>query len=219
MGSLGVRIMNSMAFSLLSKSNSKIAGNQIIFGAVDFQPHPPTLAPVFASLYQEMDLMIGSFNFRVGSLGSACISDPIKLGLSARKTTMVATQEISAGSSSGVNSAVSIEPTKGNTVEELGEILENLDQEELSGSSTIVSDEKFGNISERDFITSCSDVSGNSEDTWRSELRLHSDEQAKLHSNASQYANNRHQMYVIINDTSKEVNNENNPVINPHNLE
>jgi hypothetical protein len=26
-------------------------------------------------------------------------------------------------------------------------------------------------------------------------------------------------MYLIINDTSEEVNNENNPVINPHNLE
>jgi hypothetical protein len=71
----------------------------------------------------------------------------------------------------------------------------------------------------KDFIASCGDVSGNSEDTWTSRLRLHNDEQAKLHSDASQYANNRHQMYVIINDTSEEVDNENNPVINPHNLE
>jgi hypothetical protein len=52
-----------------------------------------------------------------------------------------------------------------------------------------------------------------------SRLRLHNDEQAKLRSDASQYANNWHQMYVIINDTSEEVDNENNPVINPHNLE
>jgi hypothetical protein len=58
--------MNSMAFSLFSKSNSKIDGNQITFGAVDFQPHPPTLGPVFASLDQEMDLTIRSFNFCVG---------------------------------------------------------------------------------------------------------------------------------------------------------
>jgi hypothetical protein len=48
------------------KSNSKADGNQITFVAVDFQPHPPTLAPVFTNLDQEMDLMIGSFNFRVG---------------------------------------------------------------------------------------------------------------------------------------------------------
>jgi hypothetical protein len=46
--------MNSMAFLLLSNNNSKIGGNQITFGAVDFQPHPPTLAPVFSSLDQEM---------------------------------------------------------------------------------------------------------------------------------------------------------------------
>jgi hypothetical protein len=151
---------------LLSKSNSKIDENQIIFGVVDFQPHPPTLAPVFANLDQEMDLTIGSFNFSVGPLGSAHLSDPIKSGPSAGKTTMVATQEISVGSSSKVNSPVSIKPTKGSTVEELCEIMENLDLEELSGSSTTAG-KKFANSKEKDFITSCGDVSRNSEDTWR----------------------------------------------------
>jgi hypothetical protein len=91
--------MNLMVFSLLSKSNSKIDENQIIFRAIDFQPHPPTLALVFANLDQEMDLMIRSFNFSVGPLGSAHLSDLIKLGPSAGKTTMVATQEILIGSS------------------------------------------------------------------------------------------------------------------------
>jgi hypothetical protein len=67
-----------MAFSLLSKRHSKIGGNQITFGAVDFQPHPPTLAPIFANLDQGVDLTIGSFNFRVGSLGSVRLSDPMK---------------------------------------------------------------------------------------------------------------------------------------------
>jgi hypothetical protein len=69
-GSLGVGIMNSMAFLLPVNNNSKVDGNQISFGTVDFQPHPPTLIPVFASLNQEMDLTIGSLNFHVGSLGS-----------------------------------------------------------------------------------------------------------------------------------------------------
>jgi hypothetical protein len=50
MGTLDIGIMNLMAFSLLSKSNSKIDRNQITFGAVDFQPHPPTLAPIFLNL-------------------------------------------------------------------------------------------------------------------------------------------------------------------------
>jgi hypothetical protein len=45
-GTLDVGIMNSKAFFLLSKGNSKINGNQITFGAADFQPHKPTPAPV-----------------------------------------------------------------------------------------------------------------------------------------------------------------------------
>jgi hypothetical protein len=90
--------MNSTAFSLLSKKNSKIDGNQITFGAIDLQLHLPTLALVFASLDQEMDLTIGSLNFRVGSLGS--VHDPINLGPSAGKTASAAKSETSVGSSS-----------------------------------------------------------------------------------------------------------------------
>jgi hypothetical protein len=208
-----------MAFSLLSKCYSKIDGNQITFRAVDFQPHPPTLAPIFASLDHEMDLTIGSFNFHVGSLGSVRLSDLIKSGPLAGKTAIVATPETLVGSSSEANSPVSIKPTKGSAVEELGEIMENLDLEEFSGSLAIVSDEKFGNVSKKDFITSCGDVSRNSKDTWRVGLKLLRNEQTKLHLDASQCTNNRHQVYVIINDTSEEVDNENNLVINPHNLE
>jgi hypothetical protein len=89
MGTLGIGIMNSTAFSLLYNNNSKIDGNQITFGAVDFQPHPPTLALIFASLEQEMDLTIGNLNFHVGSLGSVRLSDPINSGSSAGKTASV----------------------------------------------------------------------------------------------------------------------------------
>jgi hypothetical protein len=108
-----------------------------------------------------MDLTIGNFTFRVGSVGSTRLLDLIKSGPSAGKTTVVATLETSAGSSSEVNSPVSIKRTKGSTVEGLNKIMENLDLEESSGSLTTVSDEKFGNISKKDFITSCGNVSGN----------------------------------------------------------
>jgi hypothetical protein len=104
MGSLGIGIMNLMPFLLSSKRNSKIDGNQIAFGAVDFQPHPPTLAPIFENLDLEVDLMIGSFNFRVGSLGSVRLLDPINSGPSAGKTAGTTTSETSVGSSSKVNS-------------------------------------------------------------------------------------------------------------------
>jgi hypothetical protein len=121
--------MNSTTFLLLSNSNSKIDRNQITFGAVDFQTHPPTLPPVFANLDQEMDLTIGSLNFRVGSLGSVRLSDPTNLGPSAGQTASASRTETSVGSSSEVNSPVSFKPTKNTKiiVEELDEIMENLD--------------------------------------------------------------------------------------------
>jgi hypothetical protein len=95
-----------------------------------------------------MDLTIRSFNFRVGSLGSARLSGLIKSGLSAGNTTIVATPGTSVGSSSEVNLPVTFKPEKGSTIKELGEIMENLDLEESSGLTYTISSEKFDNISE-----------------------------------------------------------------------
>jgi hypothetical protein len=167
-----------------------------------------------------MDLMIGSLNFHVGSLGSVCLSDLINLGPSAGKTASMENSKTSVGSSSEVNSAVSIKLTKskGNIVEELDKIMENLDLEESSGYSNTSSDKNINNILEEDF-TCCGDVSDNFEDTWRSGLKLNNDEQTPFYSDPNQCINNRHQVYVVINDTYKEVDVENNLVINPQNLE
>jgi hypothetical protein len=140
---LGVGIMNSTAFSPSSKSNSKIGGNQIAFEAEHFQEQPPTLAPIFASLDQEIDLRIISFNFRIGSLGSVRLSGLVNSGPSARKTAIAAISETSVGSSSEVNLPVNIKTTKGSTVEELNEIMKNLDLDESSGSKDIGSDENL----------------------------------------------------------------------------
>jgi hypothetical protein len=90
MGTLGIGIMNSTAFSLLANSTPEVNRNQISFGTIDFQPHPPNFTPVFESLDQEMDLMIGSLNFRVESLGSICLSDLAKLDPSASETKTIA---------------------------------------------------------------------------------------------------------------------------------
>jgi hypothetical protein len=84
-GNEGVGVMNSTAFSLPANSNSKVHGNQISFGTIDFQSYPSTLSPVFASLDQEMDLTFGNLNFRIGSLGSVRLSDPTESGPSAGK--------------------------------------------------------------------------------------------------------------------------------------
>jgi hypothetical protein len=131
-GTFGVGIMNLMVFSLPANINSKVNGNQIFFGTVDFQPHPLTLTPVFASLDQEMDLMIGSLSFRIGSLGSIRLSDPMKLDPSAGRTATMAISESSIGSSSVVNSPVSFATMESmkDKIKELDEIMENLDLEE-----------------------------------------------------------------------------------------
>jgi hypothetical protein len=101
--------MNSTAFPLLSNRKTGINRNQISFGTIDFQPHPTSLTPVFASLDQEVGLTIGSLNFCVGSLGSICLSDLAKPDPSAIETKTIAMSESSVGSSSEVNSPVSFE--------------------------------------------------------------------------------------------------------------
>jgi hypothetical protein len=114
---------------LPANNNLKVDGNQISFGTIDFQPHLPTLTPVFASLDQEMDLTIGSLNFCVSSLGSICLSNPSKLDLSARETVTMAVSESSIGSSSEVNSPVSFMMMENmeDKIEELEKIMGNLD--------------------------------------------------------------------------------------------
>jgi hypothetical protein len=221
-GSLGVGIMNSTAFLLLSNSNSKLDGNQITFGAIDFQPHPPTLTPVFASLDQEMDLMIGSLNFCVGSLGSIRLSDLINSGPSAGKIVSLSRSESSVGSSSEVNSLISFKPT-GNiedTVEELDEIMENLNLGKSSGHSDKGSDENYDNNHQPvgDFMICCDNTSDKSTDMWKTGLELHEDDQT-IFSSSSSKINHQYQVFAIIGDNSEEFNNNNNnPILNLANI-
>jgi hypothetical protein len=202
-GTLGVGILNSKAFSLLANNNSKVDGNQISFGAIDFQPHPPTITPVFASLDQEMDLTIGSLNFRVRSLGSIRLSDSTKLDPSASKPMIIAMSESSEGSSSEVNSPVSFATTENieGKIEELDETMDNLD---------------LGDQSE-DFMICYEDASDKSMDTWKTGLELHEDNQSTLSSCSSKF-DNQYQVLAIVRDNSEELDDNNNPVLNPANI-
>jgi hypothetical protein len=202
-GSLGVGIMNSTAFLLPSNSNSKVDRNKISFGIVDFQPHPPTLTPVFASLDQEMDLTIESLNFRVGSLGLIRLSDSTKSDPLARKTATIAMPESLVGSSSEVNSPVSFATMEniGEKIEELDETMENLD---------------IGDQSE-DFMICCDDISDKSTDTWKTGLELHEDYQTTLSSCGSKF-DNQYQVLAIVGDNSEEFDDNNNPILNPANI-
>jgi hypothetical protein len=88
MGTLGIGIMNSTAFSLLANSNPEVDESQ------------------------GMELTIGSLSLYVGPLGSTHLSNPAKSGPSASKAERITMSGSSVGSSSEVNSPVSLTATE-----------------------------------------------------------------------------------------------------------
>jgi hypothetical protein len=122
-GILGVGIMNSTAFSLLANSSTEVDENQ------------------------EMELTIGSLSILIGPSGSSRLSDSTKPDPSASKPKTVVMMESSEGSSSGVNSPVSLGKAK---IAEGNKIREKLDLEETT--------RKMHN-STRDFAAESSGVS------------------------------------------------------------
>jgi hypothetical protein len=103
--------MNSTAFSLSANNSSQVDEIQIPFGTTDFQPHQSSFTQVFESMDQDIDLTIGSLNFRAGSLGSIRLSDPMKTDPSVSEPETVAMSESSESSSSEVNSPVDTSQT------------------------------------------------------------------------------------------------------------
>jgi hypothetical protein len=195
-GTLGVGIMNSTAFLLLANGSLEVDVNQISFGTIDFQPHPPNFTPI-------LDLTIKSLNFRVGSLGSIRLSDPAKPDPSASETKTIAIAESSAGSSSEANSPISFATTEieGGKIEELDETIENLD---------------LGDQLE-DLMICYDDVSDKSTNTWKTGLELHEDDKIIFSSFNSKF-DNRYQVLAIVGDNSEEFDDNNNPVLNPANI-
>jgi hypothetical protein len=202
-GTLGVGIMNSSAYSLLANNSSKVDGNQISFGTIDFRPHPPNFTPIFDSLDQEMDLTIGSLNFHIGSLGSTCLSDPAKPDPLARETKTIAMSESSVGSSSAANLLVSFATAEiaGEKIEELNETSENLNLGEQLEDLMICHD----------------DALDKSTDTWKTGLELHEDDET-IFSSFNSKLDNRYQALSIVGDNSEEFDKNNNLVLNPANV-
>jgi hypothetical protein len=97
--------MNSTAFSLLANSSSELDGSQ------------------------EMELTIGSLSIFVGTSGSSRLSDSTKPDPSASKPETEVMLESSEGSSSKVNSPVSLEKAP---IAEGNKIRENFDSEEIA---------------------------------------------------------------------------------------
>jgi hypothetical protein len=199
-GTLGIEIMNSTAFPLLANSNPEVDKIQIPFGTVDFQPHQSSFTQVFESMDQDMDLMIESLNFRVGSLGSIRLSDPAKPGPSASKSK---TETMSEGSSSEVNSPVSFMEIEAGKREfaEGNKTMGNFDLE----------------VQLKDLMISCDDTSDKLTDTWKTGLELHEDENSIFSSFDSKF-DNRYQVLAITEDNSEEFDENNNPVLNAANI-
>jgi hypothetical protein len=198
---MGVGIMNSTAFPLFANSNPEVDKIQIPFGTVDFQPHQSSFTQVFKSMDQDMDLMIGSLNFRVGSLGSIRLSDPAKLGPSASESKTIVMSESSEGSSSEVNSPVSFAEVEEGKIAGGDETMENFDLE----------------VRLEDLMICHDDTSDKSTDTWKTGLELYEDD-SSIFSSFNSKLDNRYQVLTIIGDNSEELDENNNPLLNPANV-
>jgi hypothetical protein len=149
-------------FLVLANSNSEVDENQISFRTIDFHPHQSNFTPIFESMDQDMDLTIGSLNFRVGYLGSICLLDPMKPSPSASESKIVAVSKSSVGSSSGVNSPVSFAATE-------------IEEEKIAKVDKTIENFDLGGQLE-DLMICHDDTSDKSTDTWKTGLELHEDE-------------------------------------------
>jgi hypothetical protein len=193
--------MNSTAFLLSANNSSQVDEIQIPFGTVDFQPHQSSFTQVFESMDQDMDLTIRSLNFRIGSLGLICLSDPTKMDLSASEPKTVAISESSESYSSEVNSPVSLAEAKEGKIAGGDEITESFDLEVQLGDLTIHHD----------------DNSDQSIDSWKTGLELSEDDNSISSSHNNNF-DNRCQILAIAEDNSEELDDNNNPVLNPANI-
>jgi hypothetical protein len=109
---------------------------------------------------QDMDLTIRSLNFRVGSLGSIRLSDPAKPGPSTSEPKTVAMSESSEGSSSEVNSPISLAEIEEGKIAGGDETMENFDLE----------------VQLEDLMICHDDTSDKSTDTWKTGLELSKDD-------------------------------------------
>jgi hypothetical protein len=200
-GTLAVGIMNSTAFLLLADSNPEVDEMQIPFEIVNFQPHQSSFMQVFKSMDQDIDLTIGSLNFCVRSLGSICLSDPVKPGPSASEPKTVAMLESSEGSSSKVNSLFSLAEIEEGKIAGGDETMENFDLE----------------VQLEDLMICHDDTSDKSTDTWKIGLELSKDDNS-IFSSSNSKLDNRYQVLAITGENSEELDKNNNPVLNPANI-
>jgi hypothetical protein len=109
--------------------------------------------------------------------------------------------ESSEGSSSEVNSPVSFAEVEEGKIAGVDETMENFDLD----------------VQLEDLMICHDDTSDKSADTWKTGLKLHEDD-SSIFSSLNNKFDNRYQVLAIIGDNSEELDENNNPMLNPANV-
>jgi hypothetical protein len=150
---------------------------------------------------QEMELTIGILSILIGPSGSSRLSDLMKQDPSASEPEATAIMEYSDSSSSEVNSPVSLEEVQ------KGKIIEDNKAKD-----------NFNIGIQLDDLTIClDDISDKSTDTWKTGLEL-SEDGDSIFSSLNSNIGKQCQVLAIVGDNSEEFDENNNPVINPANI-
>jgi hypothetical protein len=151
---------------------------------------------------QEIELTIGSLSILIGPSGSSRLLDLTKQDPSASEPETIVMIEYSEGSSSEVNLPVSLEEVQKGKIAEDNEEKENFD---------------IG-VQLDDLIICLDDISDKSTDTWKTRLEL-SEDSNSIFSSFKGNISKQCQVLTIIGDNSEEFDENDNPVLNPANID
>jgi hypothetical protein len=151
---------------------------------------------------QEMELTIGSLSILIGPSGLSRLLDLTKQDPSASEPETVAMMEYSEGSSSEVNLPVSLGEVQKGTIAGGDETMENFNV----------------GVQLEDLMICLDDISDKSTDTWKTRLELSEDENS-IFSSFNSSIGKQCQVFAIVGDNSEEFDENNNPVINPENID
>jgi hypothetical protein len=151
---------------------------------------------------QEIELTIRSLSIFIGPSGSSRLSDLTKQDPSASEPETIVMMEYSEGSSSEVNSPVSSGEVQKGKIAEDDEAMENFDV----------------GVQLEDLMICLDNISDKSTDTWKTGLELSEDGDSTFSSFNSNIGK-QCQVLVIVGDNSEEFDENNNPVLNPANID
>jgi hypothetical protein len=151
---------------------------------------------------QEMELTIGSLSIFIGPSGSSRLSDPTKQDPSASEPETIAMMEYSEGSSSEVNSPVGSGKVQKGKIVEGDEAMENFNVE----------------VQLEDLMICLDNISDKSIDTWKIGLELFEDGDS-IFSSFNSNIGKQCQVLAIVGDNLEEFDKNNNPVLNPANID